>query len=115
MFMSCKTCDWALVHSDGVPPHDIAVKATNDRLISLVDAGLMQYIRGDVPLQDMLDLAYSEMRYTIVSYLKCESCGRTRFWGLCIRGAPIYKVVKESDPDRWNWEAVPPRELWARS
>lgn len=115
MDVICETCDSAIVYSDGAPPHNIAIKATIDRLVSRVDAGLMRFLRGDVPLQDMLDLADSELRYTIVSFLRCESCRRTRFWGLCIRGAPIYSVVDASDPGRWHWQPVPPRERWTRT
>ena len=38
---------------------------------------------------------------------------RTRVWGLCIRGAPIYKPVAPDAPALHPWSAVPPRELWA--
>lgn len=110
--VSCETCDSALVLTDGTPPHNIDVAATTDFLIERVVAGRMRYLRGDVPLEDMLDLAISDMKYTIVSYLQCEDCGRTRFWGLSIRGAPIYKAVDADAPSRWIWDVVPPREKW---
>ena len=74
----------------------------------------MRYLRGDVPLEDMLALAESDMKYTIVSYLECEECGQTRFWGLCIRGAQNYKVVDPKEPSTWPWDAVPPREQWSK-
>jgi hypothetical protein len=67
-----------------------------------------------VPLEDMLALAESDRKYTIVSFLECDACGRTWFWGLCIRGQPILKVVEPSAPASWRWEEVPARHLWAR-
>ncbi len=72
----------------------------------------MRYVKGDVPLEDMVSLAQSDMKFTIVSYLVCEECGRTWFWGLSIRGAPTYKPVAADAPARHPWSAVPPRERW---
>ena len=73
----------------------------------------MRYVRGDVPLEDMVALAESDLKYTIVSYLECEDCGSTRFWGLCIRGAPVYRVAQADAPATHPWSDVPARELWA--
>lgn len=114
MAIVCDTCDTAVVRNDRKPPHDIDITATIDALSDRVRRGRMRFVSGDVPLEDMLDLAYSELRYTIVSFLRCEDCGRMRFWGLCIRGAPVYKVVEDSAPHQWTWESVPPREAWSR-
>lgn len=114
MDVSCDVCETALVHNDGKPPHDIAIQLTSDELERRVNDGRMRFIRGDVPLGDMLALAESDLKFTIVSYLECLACGRTWFWGLCIRGAPIYKAVDADAPLRERWEEVPPRERWAR-
>ena len=107
--MTCATCDTALV----MGPRGIDVSATSAALIDRVADGRMLYLRGDVPLKDMIPLAMSDMKYTIVSFLECLECSRTRFWGLSIRGAPIYKVVDADAPARWPWDAVPPRSAWA--
>lgn len=109
----CATCDTAVVRTDATPPHDVDVVKTIRELIDRVASGRMRYLRGDVPLEDMLALAASEMRYTVVSYLECVDCGRTRFWGLCVRGAPIYRVAAAGEPSARTWEPVPPRHLWA--
>ncbi|MDF2562570.1 MAG: hypothetical protein K0R99_4016 [Microbacterium sp.] len=113
MAQHCPVCDPALVRNGGRPPHDVDVAKTSEALRDRVRSGQMKYVRGDVPLEDMLALAESDMKYTIVSFLKCEACRRTRFWGLCIRGAPSYKIVDADQPSRWPWEAVPSRLLWA--
>jgi hypothetical protein len=109
----CATCDTALVRNAATPPHDVEVAKTSEALKERVENGRMRYLRGDVPLEDMLALAESDMKYTIVSFLVCEECGRTRFWGLCIRGAPSYEVVDVDAPSKWPWDAVPDRLLWA--
>jgi hypothetical protein len=62
----------------------------------------------------MLDLAYSDLKYTIVSFLECRDCRRTIFWGLCIRGEPILRYAEPAEVERWSWDAVPPRARWAR-
>ena len=113
MVRDCATCDTALARKAGTPPHDVDVAKTSEALKERVERGRMRWLRGDVPLEDMLALAESDMKYTIVSFLACEECGRTRFWGLCIRGAPSYKVVDEDAPSTWPWDAVPSRQLWA--
>ncbi|MFC0197458.1 hypothetical protein ACFFIR_11345 [Microbacterium arthrosphaerae] len=113
MDAACQTCEPALVRTAGRPPHDIDIVRTIDALKLRVDSGSMRYVRGDVPLEDMLALARSDLKYTIVSYLECDECGRTWFWGLCIRGAPIYESVEADAPAGHSWSAVPARERWA--
>lgn len=110
---SCAVCDTALVRGDGRPPHDVDIERTSHALQERVQGGHMTFLRGDVALEDMLTLAASDAKYTIVAFLRCEECHRVRFWGLCIRGAPTYKIVDADAPARWPWEPVPPREIWA--
>jgi len=113
MDATCPVCDTVVVRNALPPPHDIDVGGTTARILEELRGGRLRYVRGDVPVEDMIALAESELRYTIVSYLACERCGRTRFWGLCVRGAPIYREVDADAPSRWRWEPVPPRERWA--
>ena len=112
----CTTCgiDAVVLRNGRTPPHDVDAPSTTANLIERVRDGRMQYLRGDVPLEDMVDLAEADMKYTIVSYLRCSVCEQTQLWGLCIRGAPIYKPVASDAPSRWPWSEVPPRELWTR-
>jgi hypothetical protein len=111
----CEICDGALVYLDEVSRRDINVTATTNALSALVAAGRMRVLCGDVPIDDMLDLARSEMKYTIVTFLGCEECHRTRFWGLCIRGTPKYEVSEPGAELLWPWERIPRRKTWART
>jgi hypothetical protein len=115
MTTPCRTCEAALVRADADPPHDIDVVATTDALRSLVEEGRIREERGDVPLADMLGLLHSDLKYTIVTYLTCLACGRAIFWGLCIRGAPVFRHVAGDEVSTHRWEEVPPREQWAGS
>lgn len=108
----CETCTTAGVPSDGAIPWD--VDATTAALIERVRAGRMIELRHDVPLEDMLMLLESELKYTISSFLECVDCGRVLFWGLCIRGNPILRCADRTEVDRWPWGPVPARARWAR-
>ncbi|XSS47418.1 hypothetical protein ACQBAU_05155 [Propionibacteriaceae bacterium Y2011] len=108
----CETCATVGVPSDGVIPWDI--DATTEALIERVRAGRMIELRHDVPLEDMLALLESELKYTISSFVQCVDCGRLLFWGLCIRGNPILRCADRTEVDRWPWGSVPARTRWAR-
>jgi hypothetical protein len=109
----CKTCDSAGVPGIGALPWDI--DATTEALIDRVSTGRMRELRGDVPLEDMIPLLESDLKYTIVSFVECLDCGRVLFWGLCVRGNPILRHADRTEVDRWQWSEVPARERWARS
>lgn len=109
----CKTCDSVGIPGVGALPWDI--DATTGALIQRVGAGSMRELRGDVPLEDMLPLLESELKYTIVSFVECLDCRRVLFWGLCVRGNPILRHAERTEIDRRSWSAVPPRQRWARS
>ncbi|MGD7788323.1 hypothetical protein ACQCX2_08355 [Propionibacteriaceae bacterium Y1700] len=110
---NCDICDTVGVPSDGAISWDI--DATTETLIRRVSAGRMRELRGDVPLQDMLSLFESELKYTISVFVDCHDCGRVLFWGLCIRGNPILRHADRTEIDRWPWGPVPPGERWTRS
>ena len=109
----CETCDSAGVPGVGALPWDIG--ATTAALIQRVDSGRMRELRHDVPLEDMIALLESDLKYTIVSFVECLGCGRVLFWGLCIRGNPILRHADRTEIDRRQWDEVPPRQRWARS
>lgn len=109
---ACATCDSAGVPGRGTMPWDI--EATTADLQARVSAGRMRELRGDVPLEDMLALLESELKYTVVTCLECLDCGRVLLWGLCIRGNPILEHVERSRVESRPWGTVPPRERWAR-
>lgn len=74
----------------------------------------MRVLRADVPLEDMIALAESELRYTIVCFLRCQTCHSTKFWGLYVRGRPSYRTLEDGAEKKWRREPVPPRSEWAR-
>lgn len=109
----CEVCDLVAVRRPDHGERVVDLEATQRRLGERLDDGRMRVLRADVPLDDMLRLARSDLKYTIVLFARCESCGTTWFHGLCIRGRPIHEPVEDGAEDTWPWEDVPPRELWA--
>jgi len=98
----CDCCESALIYNNEYPEY-INIKATNDELIKRCNAGKMHVIRGDCPLEMMLSLLEADTVYTIVQFLHCNVCGKTIFWGLCIRGDPIFKIVERYEVEQWRW------------
>ncbi|QOW61333.1 hypothetical protein [Treponema pedis] len=49
---------------------------------------------GDCKFKDMLHIIDEELHYTVCFYLQCPACGTFYFFGVCIRGAPVYKKLK---------------------
>ena len=101
---SCPCCSTAVIYNDRTPPHNINIQATCDELIKRCSNGEMNVIRGDCPIEMMVGLFNTDTIYTIVQFLHCNACSKTIFWGLCVRGAPIYKAVERDKVDKWPWE-----------
>ena len=101
---SCPCCGTAVIYNNGKPPHNINIQATCDELIKRCSNGEMNVIRGDCPIEMMVSLFNMDTVYTIVQFLHCNACSKTIFWGLCVRGAPIYKAVERDKVDKWPWE-----------
>ena len=99
----CHCCGTALVHCTGDPSYNIDATATTDALIERISDGRMSVIKGDCPLEKMMKLFWADMKYTIVQFLRCHECGNVLFWGLCVRGAPIYKAASDHEARRWPW------------
>ena len=100
----CDCCSNTVVYNKENPPHNIDIQATCDALIEQCASGKMTVVRGDCPLEKMVELLVSDTKYTIVQFIKCNNCGRIIFWGLCIRGAPIYRISDEREIENWIWE-----------
>ena len=100
---TCICCDTVLVHHHGEPPHNVNIPATNDAIIERVSSKRMSVIKGDCPLNEMVEWLVSDKKYTIVQFLRCHECGNVIFWGLCVRGAPVYKVSDDASMQRWRW------------
>jgi hypothetical protein len=109
----CDVCTSVAVYRDSYGRRVIDIAPTEDRLAEKLDDGRMRVLRADVPLRDMMPLARADLKFTIVLFARCEVCGTTWFYGLCIRGQPMYKAVEAGAEDTWPWDPVPERELWA--
>ncbi|WP_378148150.1 hypothetical protein ACFJGV_07985 [Cnuibacter sp. UC19_7] len=109
----CEVCDFVAVRRPDHGERVVDIEATQRRLGERLDDGRMRVLRADVPLADMMPLAEADLKYTIVLFARCETCGTTWFHGLCIRGRPVHKPVEDGAEERWPWEEVPARELWA--
>ena len=107
--MTCACCDTALVLSP-LPPFPgcdrrIDIEATCARLDERVEQGRMSLIRSDCALLEMPELLGFDVKFTIAAFLHCHVCGRVLFWGLCVRGGPIYKHDGSDAPTHWPWDS----------
>lgn len=62
-------------------------------LQSLEEQNRIELFAGDCLLGEAIEVLYEEKHYTVCHYLKCTYCGQIFFFGACIRGTPIYRVV----------------------
>lgn len=62
---------------------------------TLIKDDLFELYAGDCEIEDTLDLLYAETKYTISHYVKCKTCEQYYFFGACVRGAPVHKVVDD--------------------
>ncbi|WP_182524284.1 hypothetical protein [Nocardioides dongkuii] len=86
----CSCCDEVAVRSGD----RLDLLATQANVEARLAAGRLRVLRADVPVDQMVALLERDTKYTIVSYLACVTCGATYFWGLCIRGEPIWRRVE---------------------
>ena len=100
----CSCCGTAVIYNNEAASCSINITATCDELIKRCSTGEMTVIRGDCPLEMMVGLLAADTVYTIVQFLCCNVCGNTIFWGLCIRGKPIYKTAQAYEVNEWRWE-----------
>ncbi len=98
----------------GYGQRELDTRVAEGRLAERLDDGRRHVLRADVPLRDMMPLAESDLKYTIVLFAQCAACGTTWLYGLCIRDRPAYKPVEAGTEERWPWSPVPERERWAR-
>lgn len=82
----CDICTSVAAYRASYGHRVLDIGTSEDRLAERLDAGQVRVLRGDVPLRDMMALATSNLKFSIVLFTKCEVCGTTWFYGLCIRG-----------------------------
>ncbi|MGC0368192.1 hypothetical protein [Microbacterium sp. SLBN-111] len=110
----CEVCTTVPAYRDSYGERVLDIGLTEAHLGERLDDGRMRVLRGDVPLHDMVALAESDLKFTIVLFTQCEACRTTWFYGLCIRGQPIFKPDEPGAEYQWHWDEVPPRASWAR-
>ena len=110
----CDVCTSVAAYRTSYGDVELDIRVVEERLAKRFDDGRMHVLKSDVPLRDMVSLAESDLKYTIALFARCDACGTTWFYGLCIRGQPLYKPVEAGAEERWLWSPVPERALWAR-
>lgn len=102
---SCPICDTVVVRNQRKfsSGSEIDIDGTIQAICARTERGDMRVLKADVPLRDMVALLESETKYMIVSFLACQHCLATKFWGLCTRGEPIYRACEPGAEDDWPW------------
>ena len=92
----CNKCDLVKAAFAGAKnePH-LNYLPVHAMLSALLKQHRLELYAGDCPFDKMTEVLESEAHYTVCSYLKCTECDTFYFFGACIRGAPIYKVIDD--------------------
>lgn len=77
-------------------------------LSEMLEQGKITLYAGDCRFEDAIAELDTEMHFTVCFYLRCKACGEIYFFGNCIRGAPVYRIVP--DITKENLE----NRLWGR-
>lgn len=64
-------------------------------LSALLKQGRLEIYAGDCRFDEMRDVLEKETHFTVCFYFKCPECGEFYFFGECIRGTPIFKVIDD--------------------
>jgi hypothetical protein len=62
--------------------------------------GDLDLVAGDCPVADVGRELEAEEHFTIQHYFQCVGCNEIFFWGICIRGAPIYRYGESIPSNR---------------
>lgn len=85
-------------HLNYLPIHSLIMAMLKQRRLELY--------AGDCPFDKMTEILESETHYTVCFYFKCPECDTFYFFGACIRGEPIYKVINDisaEEPGKMLW------------
>lgn len=110
---SCPVCDPEVVtpmRPDLRQPDELILDltATQGAVEERLADGRFEVIRADFPVTRMLHELEKDEKYTIVSYLRCTVSDEVVFWGLSLRGGPIYRHHTAWSPFTWPWTAPHP-------
>lgn len=103
----CNNCDIVKAAFTGAKkePH-LNYLPVHAMLSAMLKQRRLELYAGDCPFDKMTEILESETHYTVCFYLKCTECAAYYFFGACIRGAPVYKVIDDIstvDLDKQLW------------
>jgi hypothetical protein len=78
------------------------------RVRDAVESGGLVLLKADCPLDRTADIWRAETMYTMAHFLRCTRCGSYIFFGLAVRGWPIYREADRDEIEHWPWQ---PSEL----
>lgn len=55
----------------------------------------LELYAGDCTFDEIPEVLDKETHYTVCSYLTCSECETVYFFGACVRGAPIFKEIRD--------------------
>lgn len=91
----CKYCDDIDIafKNAQTDPHK-SFMSVYELLLNKIENEQLIIYAGDCKFKDMLHIIDEELHYTVCFYLQCPACRTFYFFGVCIRGAPVYKKLK---------------------
>lgn len=92
MCKNCNDIDTAFKNAQGTPHKSFM--PVYELLLSKIENEQLTIYAGDCKFKDMLDIIDEELHFTVCFYLQCPACGIFYFFGVCIRGAPVYKKLE---------------------
>lgn len=69
-------------------------------LSTMLKQNRLEVYAGDCPFDEMTEVLEGEEHYTVCFYFKCPECDTFYFFGACIRGVPIYKVINDISAEK---------------
>ena len=104
----CKECDiiQALFTAASKSPRN-NYYPTLKFLVALEKQKRILLYAGDCTLSDAIKVLETEQHYTVCHYYKCIGCSQVFFFGACIRGTPIYKMIDDAEDVNYRnmiWE-----------
>ena len=108
----CKYCDDIdIAFKNGQTDPHKSFMQIYELLLNKIENAQLTIYAGDCKFKDMLTIIDEEIHYTVCFYLQCPACGTFYFFGVCIRGAPVYQKLgsitkKEIENKLWGREGI---------
>jgi len=76
------------------------IKEVCKLIVSKIEQNEMEIYAADCPIEKIMETVEKEEHYTICTYLKCLKCKNYYFFGICIRGEPVYKKIENINSEK---------------